>query len=222
MIERNLPVTQHGRYLVEPADGSASSAPRPILAGFHGYAETPEQQMERLKSIAGASNWVLLSVQGLHRFYRGRSNDVVASWMTRQNRDLAILDNCEYVARVVDNVAEQWPIKKEIAFAGFSQGAGMAYRAAVRSTLDVTGVIACGGDVPPELDRWALAQVRRAVIARGAQDELYSAEELADDERRLREAGVDVQTVTFAGGHEWTAELSAVCSAFLHKTFTRG
>jgi len=42
-------------------------------------------------------------VQGLHRFYRSRSEIVVASWMTKQDRELAIGDNIDYVRRAVES-----------------------------------------------------------------------------------------------------------------------
>ena len=50
---------------------------------------TPEDaaaHLARLRSIPGSDRWIIVSIQGLHRFYRGRSSDVVASWMTRQDR----------------------------------------------------------------------------------------------------------------------------------------
>ena len=45
---------------------------------------------------------MLVSVQGLHRFYQRRTNEVIASWMTRQDRELAIADNLAYVEGVID------------------------------------------------------------------------------------------------------------------------
>ena len=57
----------HGRVLVRDVD-----APRGLLVGFHGYAETAEAQMERLMSVPGTECWTLVAAQGLNRFYRGR------------------------------------------------------------------------------------------------------------------------------------------------------
>src|SRR5262249_39518107 len=71
-LERIVAATTHGRYLVATAD-----APALFLVGFHGYAEAAELQMERMRAISGAEKWTLLAVQGLHRFYLGRRNDVV-------------------------------------------------------------------------------------------------------------------------------------------------
>src|SRR6516164_2453179 len=95
-IQRTIEAVTHGRYLVDAREPGA-----PVLVGFHGYAESAEIQFERLQAVAGADPWILISVQGLHRFYRGRSTDVVASWMTSQDREIAIADNTMYATKVI-------------------------------------------------------------------------------------------------------------------------
>jgi predicted esterase len=214
VIERTIAASTHGRYLVEPAE---DGGPAPLLVGFHGYAEAAEAQLERLRSIPGSQSWLLVSVQGLHRFYRRRSGDVVAGWMTRQDRELAIADNQAFIAAVVDEVRRHWRAAPSLVFAGFSQGVAMAFRAACSSPHPVSGVIALGGDVPPEVDALALARTRTALLGRGQRDEWYSADLFATDAVRLREAGVDVGTVVLDGGHEWTPAFSAEAGAFLKR-----
>ena len=81
MIERTIPVSTHGRYLIEPP--AAGDAPAPLLVGFHGYAEGAEAQLERMRAIRGTERWRIVSIQGLNRFYNRRSNEVIAGWMTR-------------------------------------------------------------------------------------------------------------------------------------------
>src|SRR6059058_2675067 len=95
----------HGRYLVLP--GAASDAP--MLLGFHGYGETAEDEFRRLQTIPGIDHWAVVSIQGLHQFYRRSINEVVASWMTRQNRELAIADNIVYVQNVVNTLSQDSP-----------------------------------------------------------------------------------------------------------------
>src|SRR3954462_146309 len=127
----------HGRVLVRDAlDGP----PRGILAGFHGYMENAAIQMARLEGIPGVDAWTLVSVQALHRVYRGRSQDVVASWMTREDREQTIADNIAYVDAAIELVtAEGAP---PVIYAGFSQGVAMAFRAALRGRVRGAGVIA--------------------------------------------------------------------------------
>ena len=125
--EQTIETVTHGRYLVDVPQTGA-----PILVGFHGYAESAEIELERLRSIDGSNRWIALSVQGLHRFYRGRSRDVVASWMTRQNREVAIADNIQYAAKVIDAVAKEYSAGTTRVFTGFSQGVAMAFRSATQ------------------------------------------------------------------------------------------
>src|SRR5438128_4923501 len=169
MIERTIAAATHGRYLVEPPRGEASG----LLIGFHGYAEAAETQLARMQRIAGVERWAVVAIQGLHRFYQRRTNEVVASWMTRQDRDLAIADNLGYVSSVVDAVSGEWPGSGPLVFAGFSQGVAMTFRAATESPRTVEAVVSVGGDVPPELDAAALGRIARVLICRGARDEWY-------------------------------------------------
>ena len=212
MIERTIATGTHGRYLVEPP---ASSGAAPVLFGFHGYAEGAETQLERMRAIPGAARWRLVAIQGLNRFYQRRENQVIASWMTRQDRDLAIADNLAYVAGVMREVAKEWPGAPRVVLAGFSQGVAMTFRAATAAPQPVHGVIAVGGDVPPELDAAALANVRSALVCRGARDEWYTMDKFDSDVRRLREAGAAVRPLAFDGGHEWSDPVVRAASLFL-------
>lgn len=224
MIERAIAAATHGRYLVElPSE----LKPSPVLVGFHGYAESAETGLDRLRSIPGAGAWLLVSVQGLHRFYRSRSEEVVAGWMTRQDRDLAIADNLAYTAAVLGAVAREWNTDGRAAFCGFSQGVAMAFRAAAAqasrhaaggpavAAVAVVAVVALGGDVPPELDAAALAPIPAALIGRGTRDNWYDTETFDSDVQRLGAAGVHVEATALDAGHEWTAPFSRAAGTFL-------
>ena len=216
MIERSIATRTHGRYLVEPP---AALGAAPVVVGIHGYAEGAEAQLERLRAIPGADRWRLVSIQGLHRFYQRRTNEVVAGWMTRQDRELAIADNLAYVAGVIEAIGREWPGASRVVLAGFSQGVAMTFRAAAAAAGRIDGVIAVGGDVPPELDAAALAHVPAALVCRGARDEFYAPATFDNDVRRLREAGADVRPVLFEGAHEWSKDVAGAASVFLHERF---
>jgi predicted esterase len=210
---KTIAVGTHGRYVVAPA--SADRAP--LLVGFHGYGETAEAQLERLRSIPGTDRWTIISIQGLNRFYQRRSNEVIAGWMTRQDRELAIVDNLAYVAEVVSAESAKGMDSRGVVFAGFSQGVAMAFRAATAATHPVLGVVAAGGDVPPELDRARLARLSHVLVCRGAHDGWYAPATFEQDQARLRDAKVDVTAVEFDGTHEWSNAVVVAAGKFLRE-----
>jgi predicted esterase len=206
-----VPTITHGRVLVRPARAAAR---RGLLVGFHGYMENAAIQMKRLEEIPGASAWTLVSIQGLHRFYRGRTEEVVASWMTREDREVAIPDNLAYVAAALDEVPHDDPTR--IVYAGFSQGSAMAFRAGVLGRDRASGVIAIGGDVPPELLADRSLQFPSALLARGERDEWLTQARFEADVAALAVRNAPVQSIVYDGAHEWNGAVSNAAGEFLH------
>ena len=207
MNELLISTPTHGRVLLRAADSPAA-----LLIGFHGYMENSDIQMERLAAVAGAERWTLVSVQALNRFYKGgQLQEVVAGWMTRQDRDAAIADNIAYIDRVVETVA---PSDVPIVFAGFSQGVAMAFRAATRGVRKGAAVIAVGGDVPPELLADSAVTFPPVLLARGERDEWFTAAKHGADVAALNSRGVEVEGLVYDGGHEWTEEVSRAAARF--------
>lgn len=211
MREINVAVTTHGRVLVED---TARDAPLRLLVGFHGYAQSADEMMELLRAIPAEAGWTRLSIQALHRFYRGRSEVTVASWMTRQNRDLLIRDNLAYLDAAIAEVAAGRALDR-LVFLGFSQGVAMAFRAGLLGARQADAVLALGGDVPPELLTDIGRPFPRVLLARGSRDEWYTEAKLRNDQARLAERGVTVATVTFDGAHEWHPDFATRAAELL-------
>src|SRR5206468_11953392 len=113
--EREIAALVHGRYLLEiPPEPEG----RPLVVGFHGYGENAEKSLDELRRIPGAARWVLCAAQALHPFYN-RTGDVIASWMTRQQRERAIVDNIRYVSSVVTEVKRELAISERLVYLGF-------------------------------------------------------------------------------------------------------
>lgn len=210
--ERTIATQTHGRYLLEVAPGHPT---RPLLVGFHGYGEQASIQMDRLRALNASGRFDLVSIQGLHRFYARGGDATAASWMIREDRELLIQDNIAYVDAVIAAVAVECGALTAVVFAGFSQGASMAYRAATLCSVGSWGVLAVGGDVPPELSDAQLARVPRVLIGAGSRDQWFTPERCASDASRLRGAGAHVEIAELDAGHQWTPELSARASSWL-------
>lgn len=216
MIVRTIASGTHGRYLVLPA---ATGDARLVLAGFHGYAESAETQMERLRRVGGSERCVTVSIQGLNRFYERRTDSVIAGWMTRQDRELAIADNIAYVESVLEEVSRDFSPQLPVLFTGFSQGVAMAFRAGAAARRAVAGVVAVGGDIPPELGETQLRTLRAVLVCRGARDTWYTGDIFRRDLDRLTTANVPVSQFESSGGHEWSSEISDAVSRFLLTRF---
>lgn len=208
MDTRTVSTETHGRYLVEIPEPS-----RGTLVGFHGYQENAAITFEALRQIAAGRSMGVVSIQGLHRFY-SKANDVIASWMTKEDRELAIADNVAYVAKVLAAVGDEYGITRPLIYAGFSQGVAMAYRAATLAQRPCDGVIALAGDVPPDVAPLA-SSLPRVFLGRGREDKWYTDDMAAKDRDVLHHAGVNVTAQVFDGGHLWTPEFSARAGAFV-------
>ena len=207
-----ITVQVHGRFLVS---APSTAGPWPTLVGFHGYMEDAERHLARLQRLPDAAGWLLVSVQGLYRFYHPKYQTVVASWMTKQDRELAIADNLAYVQAVVDAVEAQYETIGPLVYTGFSQGVAMAYRAATRGGHPCQGVVALGGDVPPELREDSSLMWPAVLVGRGRTDEWYAQATMDADLAFLGTTGSRVESLVFDGAHEWTDEFAAAAGRFL-------
>jgi predicted esterase len=210
----------HGRVLLREARGPAEGAG--LLLAFHGYGEAAEDILRQVVRIPGVGAWHVASAQALHPFYRRRTQEVVASWMTRQDRELAIADNVRYVNEVVGTLRRRLEASRApLVYCGFSQGVAMAWRAAAMLDVPCTGLIVLGGDVPPGLHDLSLSGLPRVLLGRGRGEEAYSVEQLRRDLALLRRKGVAVDLCEFDGGHEWTEAFRARCGEYLERLAKR-
>ena len=207
-----IAATTHGRYLVEP---TGAPGPAPLLVGFHGYGEHAERHLSELDRIPGSERWIRVAVQALHRHYSDGARHVVGSWMTRQDRKLAIEDNIAYVRDVVSAVDAAYATADALVYCGFSQGVAMAYRAALRAGHPCRGVIALAGDVPPKLRTDPDLAWPPVLIGRGRTDGWYTQEKLDADLAFLQGAVVPATSLVFDGGHEWSDDFRAAAGRFL-------
>ena len=197
----------HGRVLVEDAAVDPSAG---VLVGFHGYGERADDVLGEINKIPGIDAWTRIAPQALHRFYSRRHERVVASWMTREDRDLAIADNLAYV----DGVLARVDVPGPLVYLGFSQGASMAYRAAMLGERAALGVIAIAGDIPPEVKSVGSRSWPRVLIGAGTRDEWF-AKKIDDDVAFLRGRDVPADVIRYDGAHEWTDELRRAIGEWL-------
>ena len=237
MHSLSLATNTHGRVLLEdPADSFSGC----ILIGCHGYGQNADAMLDEMRRIPGAGAWRLVSVQALHRFYTRNDQKVVASWMTREDRDDAIADNIAYLDRVVEAATEPRPStnargglsnvegrnqeprnsgtpEPRIVYVGFSQGASMAARAAARGKIRAAGLILLGGDIPPDVKDDPSVTLPPTLVGCGTKDTWYGAR-IESDVAFLKSRSIPHEVLRFEGGHEFTDELRTAAGIWLNRT----
>lgn len=209
----SIPTPGHGRVLV---DGAADASR--VIVGCHGYAQNAAIMLKDLNGIPGVDAWRRVSVQALNRFYTRGDEAVVASWMTREDREDAIADNIQYLQNVVTAVAGD---ATTIVFLGFSQGASMVSRAAARVTPRPAGLILLGGDIAPDVKDDPSVQLPPVLIGCGVRDTWYAGR-MDKDIAFLQARGIRHELVRFDGGHEFNAEFAAAAGTWLERLATAG
>ena len=170
--------------------------------------------LEQLQKIPGSNRCRLVSVQALSRFYTRSNEAVIASWMTRQDRESAIADNIEYLNRAV--TAAGADEARTIVYLGFSQGASMAARAATRGSRGAHGLILLGGDIPPDVRDDSSLAIPPVLIGVGSRDDWYGARVDADI-AFLKARSVPHEVVRFDGGHEFTDAFRQTAGKWLER-----
>ena len=212
-----VPATVHGRVLIEPDEGAAVSLR--VLVGFHGYAQTagdmmqelqPHPRRERLDASLHPGAESLLHSRRLAG--GGELDDARGSrpGHRRQHR----VRGCSDCAGCTSGHGMHASAR---VFVGFSQGAAMAYRAALSGARPAAGIIALAGDIPPELKTDAATRHPwpKVLIGVGTKEQWYSGAKLDEDLAFLSKRGIDHSVVRFEGGHEWTEEFRNAAGTFL-------
>ena len=215
MRAHTIQTSVRGKYLLRLP---AQSGPAPLLAGFHGYGQTAEDEFSLLCAIPGSERWFCCSIQALHSICTPAGNPG-ASWMSSRDREHQIEENVHYVDGVIERIRALYAVNGSISFHGYSQGAGMASRAALLGRHRVESLMLLGGDIPPDLS--VSDGMGRVHLARGSRDRLYSRDHHERDAARLREGAVPVVVSEFPGGHRVNEAYLKAAGEFLAMSCSR-
>ncbi len=177
--------------------------PHPLLIVLHGFGQVADQFIKVFEPLA-EKGILVAAPQGAHQFYTHlKKGQVGFSWLTRYERDRSVVDFVAYMEQFYKLLQETCEVDSQRVFMlGFSQGVSMAYRTWAHSSLPVRGVIACGGDLPPDiveqLDALPPIQI---LLVHGRQDEEVSPEKAQEALKYLRARGLKSELFDFEGGH---------------------
>jgi predicted esterase len=150
LIRKNtLLVPKTARYYTL---GVAPYNKKTVWIVLHGYGQAAEYFIRHFSNLDLGKN-VVIAPEGLSRFYiNGLTGRVGASWMTKEDREHEIKDQCEYLNAVAADadINLQNP-KQKIVLLGFSQGTATTVRWLLNSGFKANAVVLWAGSFPNDV-----------------------------------------------------------------------
>ena len=125
MEEINIKTSKTARVYFS---NNITSKTEEIVFAIHGYAQLGKYFIKKFDSII-SDNRVVVVPEALNKFYwNGMNGRVVASWMTKEDRESEIDDYIEYLNQVYEIVTKKAKKNVKITVFGFSQGTATSSR----------------------------------------------------------------------------------------------
>ncbi len=201
MLQKNIITPKTARYFVS---GDLKNEIKTIYFVCHGYGQLAGYFIRNFE-ILEADDTLIVAPEGLHRFYWEKfSGRVVASWMTKEDRESDIKDYINYLDLVYREVMEELKNKPlRIIVLGFSQGATTVCRWLNSTKIPVDGLILWAGSIPSDIqlmqDYFATFKTYFVV---GNADEFIQEKEVKEYESVLIKMNIPFEIIRYDGKHE--------------------
>jgi predicted esterase len=138
-----------GRYAVL---GNLDKSTKKVLIVLHGQGHLANYFVQKFKFLK-AKGITIIAPEGIHQYYlEGFAGRVGASWMTSENREVAIENYINFLNAVYNEIVSKTSSKLKTHVLGFSQGAATVSRWVEQSSFEFEQLILWGGAIPPDLE----------------------------------------------------------------------
>ena len=142
----NISVERSMRYSLRQASRETET----LVYVLHGYGQLARYFLRKLENVLPESV-TFVAPEGMHRFYlQGNAGRVGASWMTKEARELDILENTNALDRLHVKLLNSFQPKK-IMVIGFSQGGATATRWIANGEIKPNGFVSWASVFPPDI-----------------------------------------------------------------------
>ena len=198
MEQRKVKVEKTGRYFTH---GKREPHVRTVLFVCHGYAQLAERFLKKFEPVF-RDDFFIVAPEGLHRFYaRETSGNVVASWMTSEDREDDIDDYLNFLDTVYRDVMPSFPKRVRIIVLGFSQGAATASRWITSGRSRIDELILWCGFFPPDLNVAEIPEHVKVKLVTASEDRYYSPEQMALQVAGMKKLIPEIEHFQFEGKH---------------------
>lgn len=206
ILKNNIKVPKTARFY---ASGSMNSDVSELVYVLHGYGMQAPSFIEKFDVLSSPGR-LIVAPEGMSRFYRkGFSGDVVASWMTSDDREMEIEDYVSYLNLLHEHLLNMHPSKKimKVTVVGFSQGASTASRwINSRYVKPDRFIIWCGEMAPEVISSFPALPV---TFISASEDVFISKEKSDGHADQMLNGGVELTRIRFEGGHDIDKQLLA-------------
>lgn len=196
LSQGHIEVRRTARYFLL---GNNKMRPNVLVFVLHGYGMSVPKFIESFRNIA-SDQTLIVAPEGLSRYYRrGFAGEVVASWMTKEDRLLEIGDYVTYLDDLYRKLVPGPEVR--VMVIGFSQGATTASRWLMQGNSKADVLVIWGGDFAPDITSFPPGLPDLYHVMASA-DEFIPKEKMLAQSERLRVLGFRVSEYHFEGRHE--------------------
>ncbi|NNC85558.1 MAG: alpha/beta hydrolase [Bacteroidia bacterium] len=208
MLKGELKVEKNARYFVL---GSESKSIKKVWLVFHGYGQLANFFIKNFEQIDDGET-LIIAPEGLNRFYwKGFSDKVVASWMTKEDRGKDIEDYVNYLNVLWDSIQKEYKIDTaSITLFAYSQGTATLCRWLLQNNIQPKNMVFWAGTLAHDIDFELLKSKlsgTKAVQLFGDKDEFYKPEQLKKLKEFIDKKELEIDFKIFDGGHELKSEI---------------
>ena len=211
--EHHIQVRRTARYYTLGEPGHET---RDLWFVCHGYGQLAGDFIKEFEIITDPTR-VIVAPEALSRYYTANEagfhsseSKVVASWMTREDREAEIDDYVAYLDAVYEEILSKVDRKNvSVTVLGFSQGGATTNRWLTRGHSRADRLIMWGALIASDADLNQAATFFRDVkltIVYGKKDQFANEKMIEDYQRVLTEKRIPFELLTFNGGHRMDRE----------------
>ncbi len=202
MKQIDIDVTKTARFFVL---GEEVANVERIIFVLHGYAQLANYFLRNFEPLDDGRT-LIVAPEGLHRFYwNGFSGRVVASWMTKEDRQIDIQDYVNYLDQVAMEVIKPLPGNVNLQVIGFSQGAATAVRWLALGKTIISQLTLWAGAFPEDMEHFTSSGIfenKDVKLVVGDADQFIDEAMVLAMREQLDSLSIEHELIRFKGKHE--------------------
>lgn len=201
-MQKSISVTIRATY---ETYGNLSEKTECIWVVCHGYGQLAKHFIRRF-DILDPEKCFVIAPQGLSKFYLEEFGRVGASWLTRENKDMELQNQLDYIEAVFKQATEPIDLTSvKINLLGFSQGTATATRFAIYRNIFFDKLVLWAGILPREMDHTHfehLKSVAMPYLVIGKQDKLFQGDRVEKAVAHMTKTFKTPIVILFDGEHK--------------------